>query len=97
MNIKNVLKENGVAFILIKPQFECGKEYLGNSGIVKSASARYSAIKKVYDACKNAGFFAVDITVAPVREKKNVEYVLMLKNGDNSANLSVDEIINKIR
>ncbi len=95
--IKNVLKENGVAFILIKPQFECGKEYLGNSGIVKSASARHSAIKKVYDACKNAGFFAVDITVAPVREKKNVEYVLMLKNGDNSANLSVDEIINKIR
>ena len=95
--IKNVLKPNGVAFILIKPQFECGKEYLGNSGIVKSVNARISAIKKVYEACKNLGLYACDITVAPLREKKNVEYVLMLKNDDISTHLSVDEIINKIR
>ena len=95
--IKSVLKQNGVAFILIKPQFECGKEYLGNSGIVKSASARISAIKKVYGACKNVGLFATDITVAPVRDNKNVEYLLMLKNDDISAHLSIDEIINKIR
>ncbi|MBE5744496.1 MAG: TlyA family RNA methyltransferase, partial [Clostridiales bacterium] len=29
--VKNVLKKGGFAILLIKPQFECGKEYLGNS------------------------------------------------------------------
>ncbi|MBO7215032.1 MAG: TlyA family RNA methyltransferase [Clostridia bacterium] len=95
--IKNVLSNNGVAFILIKPQFECGKEYLGNSGIVKSVTARHQAIKKVYESCKIVGLQAIDITVAPIREKKNIEYVLMLKNSEGLVGLSIDEIINKIR
>ncbi|MBR3804496.1 MAG: TlyA family RNA methyltransferase [Clostridia bacterium] len=95
--IKNVLKDGAVALILIKPQFECGKEYLGNSGIVKNERARHLAIKKVYEACLNVGLFAVDITTAPIREKKNVEYVIMLKNSDKNGLLSIEDVINKIR
>ncbi|MBQ3235598.1 MAG: TlyA family RNA methyltransferase [Clostridia bacterium] len=95
--IKNVLKPHGVALILIKPQFECGKEYLGNSGIVKSFKARESAVKKVYTACMEKGLYATNITVAPIKEKKNIEYVIMLKNDDKSAFLGLNEILEKIR
>jgi 23S rRNA (cytidine1920-2'-O)/16S rRNA (cytidine1409-2'-O)-methyltransferase len=70
--VKNVLKKGGFAILLIKPQFECGKEYLGNSGIVKNANARKQAVKKVYDACNLIGLYAKDFTTAPIKEKKNV-------------------------
>lgn len=78
--IKRVLKENGFCLLLIKPQFECGKEYLGNSGIVKSKSARESAIVKIYDYALSLNLIPVALTVAPIREKKNEEYIIMLKN-----------------
>ena len=93
--IKSVLKPNGFAVILIKPQFECGKEYLGNSGIVKKLSARKTAVNKVYDACYEKGLFAVDFTTAPINEKKNVEYLMMLSL-DSSNVLKIDEILNKM-
>ncbi|MBR6737518.1 MAG: TlyA family RNA methyltransferase [Clostridia bacterium] len=82
--INAVLKDGGVALLLIKPQFECGKEYLGNSGIVKSLNARKSAVKKVYNACLQNGLYPVNFTTAPIKEKKNVEYVIMvIKNYKN--------------
>ena len=93
--LKKILKDNGVAFLLIKPQFECGKEYLGNSGIVKKLSARKTAVNKVYDACYEKGLFAVDFTTAPINEKKNVEYLMMLSL-DSSNVLKIDEILNKM-
>ena len=95
--VKSVLKPNGLALLLIKPQFECGKEYLGNSGIVKSAVAREYAVQKIYNACYEKGLYPLNITLAPLREKKNIEYVIMLKNGDKTASLSSYEILNKIR
>ena len=95
--IKNVLKEGGIALLLIKPQFECGKEFLNKNGIVNDKKARLNAIKKVYNACLERGLYGVNITTAPIKEGKNIEYVIMLKNGDNSAYLNVDELINKIR
>ena len=95
--IKNVLKDDGIALLLIKPQFECGKEFLNKNGIVKNEKARFNAIKKVYTACVNLGMYPVNLTTAPIKEGKNVEYVIMLKNNDNSVNFSADELIRKIR
>ncbi len=94
--VKSVLKDDGFAIFLIKPQFECGKEYLGNSGIVKSANARKLAVKKVYDACLAQGLYAVDFTTAPIKEKKNIEYLILLKNNSKSKILSYEDIICKI-
>ena len=94
--IKNVLKEGGIALLLIKPQFECGKEFLNKNGIVKSPKARVNAIKKVYDACAERGLNAVNLTTAPVKEGKNIEYVIYLKNGDIQRHFSVLELTNKL-
>lgn len=95
--IKNILKSNGIALLLIKPQFECGKEFLNKNGIVKSEKARFNAIKKVYTACVELGMYPVNLTTAPIKDGKNVEYVIMLKNNDNTGYFSVDELISKIR
>ncbi len=94
--IKNVLKSNGFALLLIKPQFECGKEFLNKNGIVKSEKARINAIKKVYNACVDLAMYPVNLTTAPIRDGKNVEYVIMLKNDDNSVYFSAEELISKL-
>ena len=80
--VNNLLKENGSAFLLIKPQFECGKEYLGNSGIVKSKNARHNACLDIYNYSLNLGLVPLNITTAPIKEKKNIEYVILLKKGN---------------
>ena len=94
--IKNVLRKGGIALLLIKPQFECGREFLSKNGIVKSVKARHTAIEKVYNACIKRGLYAVNLTTAPLKEGKNVEYVIMLKNDDNSAYFSANKLINKL-
>lgn len=91
--IKAVLKDGGIALLLIKPQFECGREYLNKNGIVKDVKARKLAIKRVYDACFERGLFAINFTNAPIKENKNVEYVIMLKKDTNSKILSINDIM----
>ena len=78
-NVADALKDGGVALLLIKPQFELNAAALNKSGLVRSRALRKSAVKKVYDYALNVGLIPVDFTTAPIKEKKNVEYVIMLK------------------
>ena len=66
--IINVLKEEGIALLLIKPQFECGKEFLNKNGIVKNEKARINAIKKVYNACFERKLYGVNLATAPIKD-----------------------------
>ncbi len=91
--VKKVLKEGGYALLLIKPQFECGREFLNKNGIVKDVKARNNAIKKVYNACFERGLFAINITTAPIKAGKNVEYVILLKNEQVQKFLSVNDVL----
>ena len=93
--LKKILKDNGVAFLLIKPQFECGKEFLGNSGIVKSKNVRTKVCLDIYNFILNENLTPIDFTVAPIREKKNIEYIIMIKNCTKSA-MSIENLLNKI-
>lgn len=93
--VKNILKDNGVAFLLIKPQFECGKEYLGNSGIVKSKNVREKVCIDIYNFILNLGMTPIDLTVAPIKEKKNIEYIIYIKNGISNA-ITIEDFTKKI-
>lgn len=94
--IKNLLKENGVAFLLIKPQFECGKEFLNNNGIVTNKKARVLAISNVYNYILSAKLVPINLTTAPINEKKNIEYIIMLENSNNQA-IPLDYLLNNIK
>ena len=94
--VKNILKPDGIAVLLIKPQFECGKEYLNKNGSVKDVSARKNAVKKVYNACYEKGLFAVNFTIAPIKDNKNVEYLILLTNNNDGKIMSINDILKKI-
>lgn len=76
-----LLEEGGVAYLLIKPQFECGGVGLDKHGVVKDESVRLAAVQKICLCAQNEGFALHGIVNAPLRKGKNVEYILKLRKG----------------
>ena len=93
--IKAILKEDGVAFALIKPQFECEKKHIGKSGIV-TTSAHAEIVKKVLKYLAENGLYAHGIINAPVRKGKNIEYVLYIRNIEKGS-LSDMQVVDRVK
>ncbi len=97
--IKEILKERGSAFVLIKPQFECEKKHIGKSGIV-SPSAHAAIVEKVLGYLTGNSLYPHGIINAPIRKGKNIEYVLYCKRtweGAKTTAQIIEEIKNFIR
>lgn len=78
--LKNFLSPRGETVILIKPQFEVGKENLNKQGVVKNPQAAKDAIKDILKLVDELGFSIKKITESPIKGKKgNTEYLLYLK------------------
>ena len=62
---------------LIKPQFECGKEYNDKyHGIIKDPKIHEQALTLVLDAFQKYGFYLHAITYSPIQGKNgNIEYL----------------------
>ena len=78
--IKDVLPERGKAFVLFKPQFECGGKGLQKRGILP-VSRHAALLDLFYDTAKALSLMPRDVVNAPVRPQKNVEYVVFLEKG----------------
>ena len=80
-----LLRDGGNVILLIKPQFEIGEKRKFKNGIVKDAKTVKSVCRSVVDYAKEVGFYTLGLTVAPVKEDKNTEFLLLLsKNrGEN--------------
>ena len=74
----SVLKPQGFAVALIKPQFECGKKQLNKNGIVTDKKARVECVKKIIDFATSVGFYPSKFTTAPIKQDKNREYLIYL-------------------
>lgn len=97
--IKEILKAEGGAVVLIKPQFECEKKHIGKSGIV-TPSAHAEIVEKVLGYLSENGLYAHGIVNAPVRKGKNIEYVLYCKpdyTGAKTSKQIVEEVRNLVK
>lgn len=66
--------------LLIKPQFEAGKEQLGNDGIVKNPKTHEKVIRKIEVSANQFGLAMTKLTNAPIFErKKNIEYLALFE------------------
>ena len=79
-----ILREGGQAITLIKPQFEVGQRGLGKHGIVKDVAAREGAVCTVCAAAERLGLSLAALTNAPLRDRKNVEYLAHFVRGGPS-------------
>ncbi|MFF2809278.1 TlyA family RNA methyltransferase [Streptomyces sp. NPDC058000] len=68
--------------LMVKPQFEVGKERLGTGGVVRSAALRAEAVRGVADRAAGLGLGVLGVTASPLPGPSgNVEYFLWLRAG----------------
>jgi 23S rRNA (cytidine1920-2'-O)/16S rRNA (cytidine1409-2'-O)-methyltransferase len=68
------------AVILVKPQFEAGREHVGKGGIVRDPEAHKLAIDKVADCIRSLGWQVVEIIPSPITGAEgNREFLLYAK------------------
>ena len=59
-------KEGKSMVILVKPQFEVGREFVGKGGIVRDEKAQLGAVEKVKQAIMDIGFNKTDVIDSPI-------------------------------
>jgi len=78
--VKNLLKKNGVLIVLIKPQFEVGKNDLPKDGVIKDLELRQKVLNETLNSAKENGFQVLQQIDSPIEGKSgNVEYLACLK------------------
>jgi 23S rRNA (cytidine1920-2'-O)/16S rRNA (cytidine1409-2'-O)-methyltransferase len=66
--------------VLVKPQFEAGREQVGKGGIVRDPAAREQAVEKVRQAVVALGARSVDVIESPILGAEgNKEFLLYAK------------------
>jgi len=73
----------GEAVVLIKPQFEAGREHVGKGGIVREQAARDFAIERVKECVAELGGTNVEVIDSPIHGMEgNWEYLLHGRFGE---------------
>lgn len=68
--------------LMVKPQFEVGREKLGAGGVVRDPALRKSSVIEVADSAYDVGLGTLGITASPLPGPAgNVEYFLWLRRG----------------
>jgi 23S rRNA (cytidine1920-2'-O)/16S rRNA (cytidine1409-2'-O)-methyltransferase len=75
-NLAAVLKADGAMIILIKPQFEVGREQVGKGGIVKDPAMHNAACDRVRAAVEAIGFQTAIIESPVLGAEGNREFLL---------------------
>jgi 23S rRNA (cytidine1920-2'-O)/16S rRNA (cytidine1409-2'-O)-methyltransferase len=53
--------------LLVKPQFEAGREHVGKGGIVRDAAVHRAVLRRVRDDLASSGIRAIGVTTSPLR------------------------------
>ena len=96
--IYNILSDDGISVVLIKPQFEAGKEEVEKGGVVKDERIHKKVINDIIEYSKNIGFMINGLTFSPIKGPSgNIEYLLYLsKNNQNKIfEFDINDIVNK--
>ncbi|PJE94843.1 16S/23S rRNA (cytidine-2'-O)-methyltransferase [Streptomyces carminius] len=68
--------------LMVKPQFEVGRERLGSGGVVRSPALRAEAVRTVAGQAAGLGFGVLGVIASPLPGPSgNVEYFLWLRAG----------------
>nr|WP_128222236.1 TlyA family RNA methyltransferase [Nocardioides yefusunii] len=87
----SVMADDGSLALMVKPQFEVGKDRVGKGGVVRDLALRTEAVATVAEAAAQRGWGARAVTVSPLPGPSgNVEFFLLLRKGE--ATIGVEEI-----
>jgi 23S rRNA (cytidine1920-2'-O)/16S rRNA (cytidine1409-2'-O)-methyltransferase len=91
-----VTATDGDLVLMVKPQFEVGKERVGKGGVVRDSALRAEAVTSVADGAARRGWGARAVTVSPLPGPSgNVEFFLWLRHGP--ASVTEEDIHSTVR
>jgi 23S rRNA (cytidine1920-2'-O)/16S rRNA (cytidine1409-2'-O)-methyltransferase len=91
-----VTRPDGDLALMVKPQFEVGKDRVGKGGVVRDPELRTEAVLGIAAAAAERGWGSRGVTVSPLPGPSgNVEFFLWLRHGP--ATVDVDEITSVVR
>jgi 23S rRNA (cytidine1920-2'-O)/16S rRNA (cytidine1409-2'-O)-methyltransferase len=75
--LARVTTDDADLVLLVKPQFEAGRERVGRGGIVRDPAVHLDVLRAVADSLVGAGIVTVDVTPSPIRGAEgNVEFLI---------------------
>lgn len=96
--LNSLLKNDGQAVCLIKPQFEAGKEKVGKKGVVRDLSVHLEVVEKIINLSIENGFDVNGLQFSPIKGPEgNIEYLIYLVKSTNpqiSSNVDAKALVN---
>lgn len=95
-NLKNLLSPDFHEMILlIKPQFEAGKEKVEKGGVVRDKKVHQEVIENVINCAKELNYTINDLTFSSIKGPSgNIEYLIWLStHNENKATLDIKNIV----
>ena len=95
-NVVNLLGEKKELAVLIKPQFEAGKEFVGKNGVVREKSTHIDVIRNVINCVNELDLSVHGLQFSPIKGPKgNIEYLIHLKNQLSECEISVESVVDE--
>lgn len=84
--VKFLLKPGCKAVVLVKPQFEAGRDKVGKKGVVRDPEVHLEVLEAFMRHATNNGFAVENLTHSPIKGPEgNIEYLAVIESIDNCA------------
>ena len=75
-----LMEHKGIFYVLIKPQFEAGRENVGKKGVVRDASVHRDVVQSIVDFAPSFGYIVSQLDFSPIKGPEgNIEYLAEIK------------------
>ena len=82
--LAGLLKPDGHAVCLVKPQFEAGREKVGKKGVVRDPAVHLEVLEHFLEHAKESRFTVLGLTYSPIRGPEgNIEYLGYLSRAED--------------
>jgi 23S rRNA (cytidine1920-2'-O)/16S rRNA (cytidine1409-2'-O)-methyltransferase len=90
----SVTRDDGWVLLLVKPQFEVGREVLGKGGVVRAPADQLQAISEVIKAAGEFGWHAVDAVPSRLLGASgNREFFVLLRRTESAPDLHLTALV----
>jgi 23S rRNA (cytidine1920-2'-O)/16S rRNA (cytidine1409-2'-O)-methyltransferase len=96
--LKQLLADNSDIIVLVKPQFEAGREQVGKKGIIRDPKIHQEVLKNITSFAKNESYDLLDLTYSPITGGEgNIEFLAHLGwKKESITNVFKNQQINRV-
>ena len=95
--LRELLKNDGEAVCLIKPQFEAGREKIGKKGVVRDPEVHIEVVKTITAFALECGFGIKNLDFSPIKGPEgNIEYLIHIFKTDepeDTSNVTPEDLV----